>query len=54
MRANSSWPRTTRAVHGALDAIDAEHGGIDAYLTEVAGMTPAALARLRAALVEPG
>jgi protein-tyrosine phosphatase len=42
------------AMAEALDAIDDVHGGIDAYLTEVAGMTRSAVARLREALVEPG
>lgn len=42
------------AMAEAIDALEVDHGGIDAYLTGTAGMTAAALARLREALVEPG
>ncbi len=36
----------------ALDAIDARHGGVDAYLTDAAGLGPKARESLRAALLE--
>jgi len=39
------------AMRDAIDAMDTEHGGIDAYLTGRAGMSPSALRELRAALV---
>jgi protein-tyrosine phosphatase len=42
-------PRWTMA--GALEELDDSYGGIDAYLTGPAGMTPATLERLRSALV---
>ena len=44
-------PRWTMAA--AIDAIDAEHGGIDALLTGPGGMTAASLAALRDSLLEP-
>ena len=40
------------AMEAVLDAIDERYGGIDRYLTEVVGLTPEALERLRANLVE--
>jgi protein-tyrosine phosphatase len=39
------------AMHEAIEAIDSEYGGIDAYLTGPAGMAPSALSALRGALV---
>ncbi|MEO8695100.1 MAG: tyrosine-protein phosphatase [Acidimicrobiales bacterium] len=42
-------PRWT--MRDALDAVDTEHGGIDAYLTGPAGMSPSSLRELRAVLV---
>lgn len=41
------------AMAAAVDAIDEVYGGIDCYLTEIAGLTEAELARLRADLVDP-
>ena len=38
---------------GALDWLDEEHGGVEAYLTGPAGVAPATLDRLRTALLEP-
>jgi protein-tyrosine phosphatase len=42
------------AMAEALDALDADHGGIEAFLCGPAGMDPATLARLRATLVTGG
>ena len=39
------------AMQDALDAIDSDFGGIDAYLTGPAGMTPSSLRELRASFV---
>lgn len=36
----------------AFDAIDAHHGGVDAYLAEAAGLAPTARESLRAALLQ--
>jgi protein-tyrosine phosphatase len=41
------------AMAEALDAIDVEHGGIEAFLTGPAGVSPTTLTRLREVLVEP-
>jgi protein-tyrosine phosphatase len=38
-------------LQAAWDAIDADHGGLDAYLERVAGLTPARRQRLQAALL---
>ncbi len=37
----------------AIDAVDRDHGGIDAYLTQRAGLSPDVLQRLRAIHVVP-
>ena len=41
------------AMAEAIDAVERDHGGIDAYLTERAGLSPAVLERLRAIHVGP-
>jgi hypothetical protein len=38
-------------MHEAITAIDSDYGGIEAYLTGPAGMTPSALRALRSSLV---
>ncbi len=41
-------------LHAALDQIDNAHGGLDAYLERMAGVTPATRERVCDALLEPG
>ena len=41
------------AMAEAIDAVERDHGGIDAYLSERAGLSPAVLERLRAIHVGP-
>jgi len=43
-----------RYMQAALDEIDTTHGGIDTYLRRVLALPEAALAKIRAALIEPG
>ena len=42
------------AMAAAVDAIDAEHGGIERYLTAEVGLAPATLDQLRGQLLEAG